>query len=312
MLELYGKPQSDELISKLTRTPEIELWGMLKRSYHREARKPCRKPTYSSLGLLAVLPTELIFNIIEFLDFRSLSRLMRASLEWKILVEGLPAYVALTKHAQGELGTLGLTGIIKYHSASTLHSAFLSQKCVSCFEFGGFLFLPTCERICFALPMVQAVPGAYFVGSQQTQRRSALLLSVKQAKLLADKVHGSSRMTAIKYIESKPLFRSDMYQRFHHVSLKPPGRDLSHVRVQGLPVCDYFCGTAAIRFLYYISHNFESLPDHIKARAVPPGMDKSVSLRPMTTRLRSRSGRTELCSCDYQCRISIDFEAGVG
>ncbi|KAI1352051.1 hypothetical protein F5Y01DRAFT_281194 [Xylaria sp. FL0043] len=75
---------------------------------------------------------------------------MRAPLDWKIIVEALPAYATLIKHAQGELSTLGLTGIIKYHSASALHSALLSQECASCFQFGGFLFLPTYERVCFA------------------------------------------------------------------------------------------------------------------------------------------------------------------
>ncbi|KAI0813566.1 hypothetical protein GGR55DRAFT_537785 [Xylaria sp. FL0064] len=116
-------------------------------------------------------------------------------------------------------------------------------------------------------------------------------------------------MTAIRYIESMPLRRSALYQRFHNVSLQPPGRDLSRARVQGPPVRDEFCGTAAIRFPYvkagqidngrlcrgceYISQNFEPLPEHIKARAVPPGIYKSIPLRATTTRLRLRSGFIE-------------------
>ncbi|TGJ85299.1 hypothetical protein E0Z10_g3475 [Xylaria hypoxylon] len=343
-MELYGHTLSEQLITNLTRFPEVELWGMLKRYHDTEPRKPCREPTRPSLGPLGILPLELLFNIVEFLDFRSLLRLMRVSLQWKIVVEALPAYTALTKHTQGELNTLGLTDIIKYHTASALYSVLLSQKCASCFEFGGFLFLPTCERICFAcllhnqaywmlptsmalecfsltfaelrtLPILEAIPGSYFVGSQQTQRLSLPLVSVKQAKQLANKVHGSARMTAIKYVESKPIVRYTMYQRFHHVSLDPPGCDLSRVRLKALPEDDNFCGTATIRFPYvkagqadngrlcrgceYISRNFDSLPDHIKAQTVPPGIDKGIPLRAMTTRLRSRRGFIDHISSCY-------------
>ncbi|KAI1756196.1 hypothetical protein F4782DRAFT_537967 [Xylaria castorea] len=329
-MEIYGRQFSEELITKLTRFPEVELWGMLKRYQNIAPRKPCRKHVPSSLGLIGVLPVELLFDILELLDFRSLMRLMRVSLQWKVAVEALPAYAALTKHAREELNTLGLTGIIRHHTASTLYSALLSYKCVSCFEFGGFLFLPTCERICFAclmhnqaywmlsiwqarecfsltdeelhtLPVLRAIPGSYFVGSQQTQRWSIPLVSVKQAKRLANAVHGSARMTAIRYVESKPFLRSTVYQRFHHARLDPPGCDLSRARLKAVPEDDDYCGMAAIRFPYvkagqadvgrlcrgceYISRHFDSLPDAIKVQVVPPGVDKKIPLRAMTVGL---------------------------
>ncbi|KAI1429087.1 hypothetical protein F5Y12DRAFT_591485 [Xylaria sp. FL1777] len=342
-MEVYGRPVSEQLIAKLTRSPEIELWGMVKRCPGTEPRKLNREPTHSSLGLLGILPTELLFNVLEFLDFPSLFRLMRVSLSWKIVVEALPAYAALRKHVPWELNTLGYTGVIKYYTVSALYGVLLSQKCVSCFEFGGFLFLPTCERICFAcllhnqaywmftiemaqecflltdkhahtLPTLRVIPGAYFVGEQHTQRWPISLVSVKQAKQLANKVHGSSQMTAIKYIERKPPIRSPTYQLMHHISLNPPGCDLSRVRLKSLPVRDGYCGTAAIRFPHvragqidkghlcrgceYISRNFDSLPDRIKAQIVPRGIDKSIPLRAMTTRLRSRRGFIDhIASC---------------
>ncbi|KAI0533865.1 hypothetical protein GGR58DRAFT_94157 [Xylaria digitata] len=342
-MEVYGHALSENLIAKLTRFPEVELRGVLKRSPDTEPRKPCREPRHPSLGPLGSLPLELLFNVIEFLDFQSLLRLMRVSLQWKVAVEALPAYVALTKHARGQLNTLGLSGIIKHHTASALYDALLSQKCASCFEFGGFLFLPTCEKICFAcllhnkaywmlptsmakecfsltyaelntLPILQAIPGSYFVGSQRTQRSSIPLVSVKQAKQLANKVHGSARMTAIKYVESKTVHNA-MYHLLHRASLDPPGCDLSRVRSKFHLVDDEYCGTAAIRFPYvkagqadsgrlcrgceYISQNFDSLPDHIKAPIVPPGVDKSIPLRAIATRLRSRRGFVDHISNCY-------------
>ncbi|KAI1194098.1 hypothetical protein F5X97DRAFT_311889 [Nemania serpens] len=343
-MELYGRPLSEELITELTRFPEVELWGVLKRYRDTEPRKPCRAPVHPSLGPLGILPVELLFNVLEFLDLRSLLRLMRVSLQWKVAVDALPAYAALTKHAQGELRTLALTGILRHHTAAALHGALLSQRCASCFEFGGFLFLPTCERICFAcllhnqaywmlstwrarecfsltdahlltLPILNAIPGSYFVGSQQTRRCSIPLVSVKQAKQLANRVHGSARMTAIRYVESKPSTRSATYQRFHHASLEPPGRDLSRVRLRAPPEDDNYCGTAAIRFPFvqagqpdtgrlcrgceYISREFDSLPHRVRARVVPSGVDAKIPLRAMTTRLRSRRGFIEHISSCY-------------
>ncbi|KAI0439498.1 hypothetical protein F4803DRAFT_44829 [Xylaria telfairii] len=343
-MERYGHPSEEELITELTRFPEIELWGMLKRCRDMVPRKPFRKPVCLSLGPIGNLPVELLFEVLEFLDFQSLMRLMRVSLQWKMAVEALPAYVALTTHAREELNTMGLTGIIKHHTASALHRALLSQKCASCFEFGGFLFLPTCERICFVclmhnqaywmlsiwqarecfslteeklrtLPVLQAIPGSYFVGSQQTQRCSIPLVSVKQAKQLANEVHGSARMTAIKYVESKPFARSTVYQRFHHAPLDPPGCDLSRVRLKAPPEDDDYCGMAAIRFPYvraghadvgrlcrgceYISRNFDSLPDAVKVQAVPPGVDKKTPLCAISTRLRSRRGFIQHISSCY-------------
>ncbi|KAI0468220.1 hypothetical protein F4859DRAFT_218296 [Xylaria cf. heliscus] len=334
-MEVYGRPLSEELITKLTRYPEVELWGMLKRSPEREPRKPSRKPLHSSLGPLGILPVELLFDILDLLDLRSLTRLMRVSLQWKTAVESLPAYAALTQHAQEQLNTLGLTGIIKHHSAATLYRALTSQHCASCFSFGGFLFLPTCARICFAcllhnqaywmlpvhqaaecfslapdqlraLPILQGLPGSYFVGTQHTQRHPIPLASVAHAKRLADAVHGSARMTAIRYVESKPSARSSTYQRFHHAPLDPPAHDLSRARLRARPEDDGYCGMATIRFPYvwagcadvgrlcrgceYVSRRFDALPHAVKTRVVPPGVEKMMPLRAISTRLWSRRG----------------------
>ncbi|KAI1148487.1 hypothetical protein F4825DRAFT_433927 [Nemania diffusa] len=337
-MALYGRPLTEELIATLTRFPEVELWGMLRRYHIPQSRKPCREPGHSSLGPLGNLPMELLTTVVEFLDFQSLLRLMRVSLRWKTIVETLPAYLALSTHVQAQLNTLGITGMLKHHAVSALHGALRLQACASCFEFGGFLFLPTCERICFAcllhnqaywmlsaesaqfcftlteaqvraLPILHAVPGVYFVGASRTQRAPVELVSVKQAKQLADRVHGSARMTAVKFVDREPFIRLPLFQRLHNISLEPPGRDLSRARLKERPDEDYFCGTAAIRFPYvrggvadigrlcrgceYISRNFEVLPDHVKAQIVPEGVDKKMPLRAIATRLRSKRGFVE-------------------
>ncbi|KAJ2986638.1 hypothetical protein NUW58_g4928 [Xylaria curta] len=121
-------------------------------------------------------------------------------------------------------------------------------------------------------------------------------------------------MTAIRYVESKPSVRSAVYQRFHHASLDPPGCDLSRVRLKALPADDEYCGTASIRFPYvragqadtgrlcrgceYVSRHFDALPERVQLRIAPPGIDQTMPLRAMATRLRSRDGFVKhLSSC---------------
>jgi hypothetical protein len=108
-----------------------------------------RNDDTSSAGSLDSLPLELLHSICASLDFQSLSRLSRTSLRGKAIVESLPAYRDLMKYAPYTLNALGKTGLISVHSPTMLHAALHSENCVSCGEYGAFLFLPTCERVCY-------------------------------------------------------------------------------------------------------------------------------------------------------------------
>ncbi|KAK4119266.1 hypothetical protein N657DRAFT_582078, partial [Parathielavia appendiculata] len=100
------------------------------------------------LGLLDNLPVELFLNILESLDFPSLSRLSRVSLRANSVVLNLPAYRIVMKHAAGPLAVLTKTELLPYHSAAQLSKALRSSQCVLCQQVAAFLFLPTCERAC--------------------------------------------------------------------------------------------------------------------------------------------------------------------
>lgn len=107
-------------------------------------------PASSSLGpRMNALPLELLQNILELLDFRTLSRLSQVSRLAKYHFETLPAYRDVQKHASRTLITLQRTRLITVHSAAAILAALRTDRCPFCGDFGPFLFLLTCERCCF-------------------------------------------------------------------------------------------------------------------------------------------------------------------
>jgi len=219
------QPSPDQRISGLSYRPSYILNGMISIP---EPAKPSaieRDPNSSSIGLLDILPVELLQYTLHMLDFRSLSHLSRVSLQGNEVVRSLPAYRNLMKNAPHALAALGHTSLISLHSANALYGTLLSEQCISCGEYGAFLFLPTCERCCYEclcsnqslwvipttlakkcfdltpsqlklLPITRSIPGVYFVGHRISRQRQLKLTSVKAAKELGIKIHGSTENMA--------------------------------------------------------------------------------------------------------------------
>lgn len=238
-----------------------------------------RESFRSSLGLLDTLPAELLFLTLDLLDFQSLSRLSRVSLKGKAVVENLATYIDMMKHAPTILTALGRTGLLCYHSATSLRRTLRSDKCVSCFGFGAFLFLPTCERVCFEclsencslrmmtislarqcfhltecqlkrIPIMYSIPGMYGVWGTVSRYRVYRLVSVKQAKRLAIEVHGSVENLpelekSSTYAASKKFW---LFKRFREAPLNPVGCDPSRPPQKLNLGEDDFSGVASIRF----------------------------------------------------------------
>jgi hypothetical protein len=184
------------------------------------------------------------------------------------------------QHAPRVLAALGQTGLISLHSADTLYGALLSEPCVSCREYGAFLFLPTCERCCYEclcrnqslwvisttharkcfdltsaqakqLPSMRSIPGRYFVGHQISRRRQMKLTSVRAAKELGIVIHGSVENMAEALAAKRTRLTIKEYHIFRHLQdapLRPPLRDLSRLpSEQNVPNDDY-CSMASILF----------------------------------------------------------------
>ena len=206
---------SEELITKLTwAEPCNFVNGITKTISPARPLTICRVSIRSSLGLLDILPAELLFETLNCLDFQSLSRISCISFKGKAMVENLLAYSDMITHAPGVLAALGKTQLITYHSASLLRQTLRSNKCVSCSNFASTIFLPTCERVCvhcihlnpsfwmittatakqcFSLTDTQLgrIPILRDVGSEYPRREHSYLVSQKQARQLGIEVHGS-------------------------------------------------------------------------------------------------------------------------
>lgn len=110
-----------------------------------------------------------------------------------------------------------LTGLLSHISSSLLWQAFHSDRCVSCSDFGDYLFLPTCERACrLCLERNSALWVTYtciakhvfHIGDEDLKsctiinnsvNSSYSWVSVRQAKKAAVQVHGSAEKVAGEY-----------------------------------------------------------------------------------------------------------------
>ncbi|KAK2875180.1 hypothetical protein FQN49_001717 [Arthroderma sp. PD_2] len=194
-------PSDEDVITHLSHRPAHILKSLIhidKLAAKPSAVEPRPSPAESSIGLLDLLPLEIFHDILNLLDFQSLSRFLRVSQRGRATVESLPAYYHLTQHAPDTLSALGQSHLISYHSAGRLHAVLRSAACVACKRFGVFLFLPTCERCCNVcsvfnesfwlmplseaekaipqpelknLPVMQNIPGVYGVSHRLGPRR---------------------------------------------------------------------------------------------------------------------------------------------
>lgn len=106
------------------------------------------RPSSGNLGWFDDWPIELLTEILESMDFKSLLTFSRVSVQAYNVVHALSAYQEVMEHAKRALPVLGATGLLAHHAASSLRRALRSPRCAVCSGFGAFLFLPTCQRAC--------------------------------------------------------------------------------------------------------------------------------------------------------------------
>lgn len=188
------------------------------------------RPTQSDFGALNRLNADVLNMILELLDFQSLGRLSQTSLAARATVKELPAYRDVMTHSPATITALSQTRLISYHAAGEVRRMLRSESCVSCDNHTGrYLFLPTCERVCFSclsfnrvtsvvfakkwfhltdrhlntLPIIHSIPEVY---DAIRRRRVFRLVSVPQVKELAIKVHGPAAMRTHKPQVAQPVF----------------------------------------------------------------------------------------------------------
>ncbi|KPM35696.1 hypothetical protein AK830_g10886 [Neonectria ditissima] len=274
---------SEEAIAKVTRTDEDALDGMIRDIRPALYTRIRRVSSNSSIGKLDTLPTELLLFTLNLLDFQSWSRFSQVSLRGKETIESLPPYTDVMKYAPETLTALGKTRLLQHHSALLLQQTLRSDKCASCLDLGFFLFLVTCERVCYGclmrnqalwvttpntikkcfhltdehlkrLPVMYSIPGVYHVWFRVSRNRVYRLVSVKQAIKLAIEIHGG--IENVKDLlppindESLTMKRFAIFKYFHETPLEPPGVDMSTLPPGSSDdvVWNEFCGVASMRF----------------------------------------------------------------
>ncbi|RFU35244.1 hypothetical protein B7463_g1160, partial [Scytalidium lignicola] len=173
----------------------------------------------ASMGRLALLPLEILHNIVRELDFESLGAMRCLNTRSKDIVGKLPAYRDIATFAHNALRALSATGLLSKYSAKCLYSVLCQDRCFGCIGFGSFLFLPTGRRYCFScietnpemvvvststaaalfgladkalrqIVVVTTVSGDYGI-YQKTHRRRIQIVSRQEATKLGILIHGS-------------------------------------------------------------------------------------------------------------------------
>ncbi|KAF4629188.1 hypothetical protein G7Y89_g8962 [Cudoniella acicularis] len=106
-------------------------------------------PSTPSFGILDVFPPEIRHCILGHLDFTTLAVVRRVNSQYKTLIDTFSHYRDMMLHAPSVLRALNATRAITYFTSSQLCGSLRDNRCVSCGDFGPFIFLATAERCCY-------------------------------------------------------------------------------------------------------------------------------------------------------------------
>jgi hypothetical protein len=127
------------------------------RSLYRKLQRRSDPVRSQSLGMLDVLPVEIMEQILRELDLRSLRNFSQASTPAASRVVNIPVIKFIVRHASPALPLMLESGVASYFTAHDLHRAITSPSCAFCptdlhrserGKLAHLIFLPTCQRIC--------------------------------------------------------------------------------------------------------------------------------------------------------------------
>lgn len=106
-------------------------------------------PPTKNAGVLDTLPLEMLRSILHSFDLRSLVDFRRVNRRAAYLVDSLFHYQVIKRHAPN-----ALRGILRIETSwwitcLTLYEKLCTKGCEVCGDFGGYLYLLTCKRVCF-------------------------------------------------------------------------------------------------------------------------------------------------------------------
>ncbi|PYI31663.1 hypothetical protein BP00DRAFT_307652, partial [Aspergillus indologenus CBS 114.80] len=168
----------------------------------RQPRFDPRSARYG-LGALEKLPLEILHLTLLALDMQSMTDFRRVNKKARLVTGSIPQYRRILAHAPAAIrGSLHLETARNF-SCQALYDTLSTAECDGCGDFGGYLYLITCRRVCFLclsektdylplsrkdvirkfgldtthlarLPRMKSVPGRYSPRGIRCRRREAL------------------------------------------------------------------------------------------------------------------------------------------
>jgi hypothetical protein len=177
-----------------------------------------RPPVCATLGDLDTLPIELLDEVLQYSDLRTVSMLRLLNWRARVVVDASVPCRHILLRAPGVVTALGRTGVASHFSVSEVFYALSTPTCQVCAKFGSFLWIPECIRCCFSylreapelmpmgkgdaraafgltkrrlakVPIMVTLPGTY-TPSKIPYRKKRHLLSREKARQAAIVAHG--------------------------------------------------------------------------------------------------------------------------
>jgi len=183
--------------------PRIDL-----KDYTLDENLPASLPTQhthsasqTDLGLLEQLPLELLQASLLQLDPRSLINFRMVNRRGCPTVDNIPQFSSITKHAQIAVRAALAIRTAPWITCKQLHNTLCTAERRNCGDFGGYIYMLTCERGCFLcisndkrylpydltpkgfktlrdalcdLPHMKSIPGRYSPLTKKCSRRLRL------------------------------------------------------------------------------------------------------------------------------------------
>lgn len=124
-------------------------WMIISRALGTPLKTSRRHEPVACAGALEVLPIEILHEAFPRLDLRSLTYLRLVNRRTMRLVDALPQYSDIIKHAPNALRGILAIGTGSWVSCKALDTSLCTARCEQCGDFGSFLYLLTCKRVCF-------------------------------------------------------------------------------------------------------------------------------------------------------------------
>ncbi|KAI8689703.1 hypothetical protein LRP88_14003 [Fusarium phalaenopsidis] len=197
------------------------------------------RPSTNPFPFLDRLPPELFHIIISQLDLASLHALRRTNRRAAELLYSHSEYNTLITHAWDAVRGAQCIDTAKIITCKQLHEKLCTEKCDGCGDFGGYLYLLTCKRVCFVcfserkcyfpvppslacrkywissevvdtLPHMKVMPGVY--SPARVASVESVFVDSESALNAGLEIHGSSDVMTETVIE-KEMERINEYSR---------------------------------------------------------------------------------------------------